>query len=70
VPQTYKEDPALGNRVHTQRALLKTGKMDPERKAKLNEIGFEFCRKDKLNKDVWNLHFEKLCDSYEKIWSL
>jgi hypothetical protein len=57
VSQKYKEDAALGNWVHTQRALLKPGKiMDPERKAKFNEIAFDF----NTNEDRWDFQFKRL----------
>jgi hypothetical protein len=52
----YKEDPQLGNWVHFQRAIFKTGKMSPERKMRLDEIGFVF----DLRKENWNVHFDSL----------
>jgi hypothetical protein len=39
--------------------------MDPERKAKLDEIGFDFNPKGNA-KENWNLQFKKLRDYYEK----
>jgi hypothetical protein len=56
----------LGNWVNTQRTVFKTGRMDPERKGKLNEIDFEFNVKDKALAKHWNLQFKKLHDYYEK----
>jgi hypothetical protein len=57
VPQRHEEDPALGRWVSKQRAALRTDEMDPERKAKLDEIGFYLY----LNiMDKWNLQFNKL----------
>jgi hypothetical protein len=59
----YEEDESLGNWVYTQRRLFKTGKMDPERKMRLDEIGFGF---DKADEENWNLQFKRLLDYYEK----
>jgi hypothetical protein len=56
-----KEDPQLGNWVHGQRTIFKTGKMDPERKAKLNEIGFDFNpNPNRTYEKKWKLQFKKL----------
>jgi hypothetical protein len=65
VPQKYKEDPSLGNWVGKQRENFKNGRMDQERKPRLEEIGFDFSPKEK-SKDVWNLRFQKLREYYEK----
>jgi superfamily II DNA or RNA helicase len=40
VPQHWKENKQLGKWVNTQRTQLKRGKMDADRKAKLENIGF------------------------------
>jgi hypothetical protein len=40
VPQHWKENKQLGKWVNTQRTQLKRGKMDAERKAKLENVGF------------------------------
>jgi hypothetical protein len=66
VPQKYSLDTQLGTWVDKQRAVFRKGKMDPERKAKLDEIGFEFSVQDKVNEECWNLQFKKLQDYYEK----
>jgi hypothetical protein len=65
VPHTYTLDKKLGNWVQTQRARFKTGKMDPERKGKLNEIGLDFNPKGMTNEDFWNFQFQKLRQYYE-----
>jgi hypothetical protein len=39
--------------------------MDHERKRMLDEICFEFSRKNEVNEN-WNLQFQKLRDYYEK----
>jgi hypothetical protein len=66
VPRSYSLDPQLGRWVGTQRAVFKKGRMDFERKAKLDEIGFEFSGQDKANKGNWNLQFKKLQGFYGK----
>jgi hypothetical protein len=55
----YRSRP-LGTWVDTQRAVFKKGRMNFERKAKLDKIGFEFSVKDKTNEKNWNLQFKKL----------
>jgi hypothetical protein len=50
----------LGNWVDTQRSAFKNGRMYFERKAKLDEIAFEFSVRDKADEETWNLHFKKL----------
>jgi outer membrane biosynthesis protein TonB len=40
VPAHYKSDPALGNWVHCQRQLKRTGELRDDRFAKLESIGF------------------------------
>jgi hypothetical protein len=40
--QRYSLDPHLGAWVNKQRDAFKRGRMDFERKVKLDEIGFEF----------------------------
>jgi hypothetical protein len=67
VPKTYKEE--LGRWVQSQRACFKIGKMDPERKSRLDKIGFDYNRQikvDKANKEKWNFQFQKLREYYEK----
>jgi hypothetical protein len=59
VPLKY-EDPSLGYWVSRQRTSLKNGKMDPERKMRLDEIGFDFNPEAKANEATWNLKFKKL----------
>jgi hypothetical protein len=62
VPQRYKEDLQLATWINNQRACFKNGKMDPEQKNRLDEIGFEFNRFE----TAWNLQFKKLQDYYVK----
>ena len=40
VPQSYPDDPKLGTWVANQRKLQKKGKVRPDRKEKLDDIGF------------------------------
>jgi hypothetical protein len=40
--------------------------MTSERKRRLDEIGFVFNVKDKVNEENWNLQFKKLCDYHGK----
>jgi hypothetical protein len=64
VPHGYEEDPKLVKWVENQRSYFRIGTMDPERKIRLEEIGFDFNPKPKrkLNEEKWNLHFKKLLD--------
>jgi hypothetical protein len=62
VPCRYNLDPKLGTWVEKQRAIFKKGRMDFERKAKLDEIGFNF----NLIEDMWDFQFQKLCEYKEK----
>jgi hypothetical protein len=66
VTQRYEEDPKLGKWVNRQRTSFRNGRMNPEQKGRLDEIGFEFYVKDKANEENWNLQFKKLCDYYGK----
>jgi hypothetical protein len=67
VPKNYSLDPQLGSWVHRQRSYFKNGILDPERKRRLDEIGFDFNPKDKkTNEKNWNLQFKKLRDYYVK----
>jgi hypothetical protein len=56
VPQKYKEDPSLGKWIINQQHIFKTGKMDPGRKRRLDEIGLVF---DLLTEN-WNVQFDSL----------
>jgi hypothetical protein len=40
--------------------------MDVERKAKLDELGFELSVQGKSNEEKWNLQFKKLQDYHGK----
>ena len=42
VPQAWKENPPLGMWVHRQRVAEKKGELLPERKARLDALGFEW----------------------------
>ena len=66
VPRSYSVDLQLGVWVHNQRTLFKNGKMDPERKRMLDEIGFDFNPKDKTNEEKWNSYLKKLQDYFGK----
>jgi superfamily II DNA or RNA helicase len=48
VPQHWKESKQLGKWVNTQRTQLKRNKMEAERKAKLDSVGFVWDMKDTL----------------------
>jgi hypothetical protein len=72
---TQNNKGALGEWVNTQRKSFRKGKMHPERKRMLNEIGLDFNANDKANErkwmgltfeKKWNLQFKKLQDYYEK----
>jgi hypothetical protein len=52
VPKLFKQDLQLGNWVDNQRTIFKNGKMGPERKSMLDEIGFKGDAKDKTNKNM------------------
>ena len=39
----YEANPSLGQWVHTQRTVYRQGKMQHERKKKLDQIGFVWC---------------------------
>jgi hypothetical protein len=65
VLQKYKDDSPLAEWINKQRTYFKHGKMDPERKRRLDEIGFDFKHKDKAN-EIWNLQVKKLRDFYGK----
>jgi hypothetical protein len=56
VPKAYEEDPSLGIWVHNQRKRLKNGKLDQERKRRLEEIDFVFISKE----EKWNVQFDNL----------
>jgi hypothetical protein len=60
VPKIYILDPPLGIWVDNQRTRFKNDKLDPKRKKRLDEIGFEFSVMHKLNAKNWNLQFKKL----------
>jgi hypothetical protein len=65
VLQKYKEDPSLGSWVGNQRTCFKNGKMDPERKKMLVEIGFYVNLEDK-NEETWDSHFQNLREFYRE----
>jgi hypothetical protein len=47
VTRSYSLDPQLGRWVSKQRVVFRKGKMDFERKERLDAIGFEFSVKNK-----------------------
>jgi hypothetical protein len=51
-----------------QRACFELGNMDPGRKRRLDDIGFDFTLnlRDKVNEEKWSLQFKKLRDYYVK----
>ena len=66
VPQHYKQNRPLGDWVRRQRKFLTSNKMQPDRKALLDEIGFVWevdtftaLRLSSDNK-IWNLQYKKL----------
>jgi hypothetical protein len=67
VPNRYKEDPPLGFWVDKQRAVFKKGRMDLERKTKLDELGFEFSVRDKAKLEIAVPEAARLSS---KTWSL
>ena len=44
VPSTWREEPAFAHWVDNQRVLQKTGRLNPERVRRLDEIGFQWRR--------------------------
>jgi ribosomal protein S16 len=64
VPKRYKDDPQLGQWVIRRREFFKNGKMDAERKRRLDEIGFDFNPQKKTNEENWNLKFKRLHTYY------
>jgi hypothetical protein len=56
VPQKYKDSRELAAWITIQRSCFKTGKMDPGRKMRLDEIGFVF----DLLQENWNVQFDSL----------
>jgi hypothetical protein len=59
VPCSYILDSQLGNWVYYQRDCFRKGKLDPEKKNRLDEIGFDFNPGKEREKD-WNFEFDKL----------
>lgn len=45
VPQVWNENPPLGRWVHRQRVAENKGELLPERKARLDAVGFEWSRR-------------------------
>jgi hypothetical protein len=66
VPQKYSLDPQLARWVRNQRLIFNNGKMNFERKEKLNGISFELSVKNKANEENWNLRFKKLQEYHGK----
>jgi hypothetical protein len=66
VPQNWKEDPTLGIWVRTQRALESRGALQPDRKAKLDELQFTWRSQgsrvlaSKASDAKWNICFDRL----------
>jgi hypothetical protein len=59
VPKMWEENPKLGRWVSTQRLLFKSGKLEPERQRRLDEIEFHWSSDSKLDSD-WAKRFEEL----------
>jgi superfamily II DNA or RNA helicase len=57
VPNKWPENPQLYTWVCNQRRILKSGKLEPEAKRRLDEIGFDWRIHRKLG---WAAHFEEL----------
>lgn len=65
VPVNYKQDKSLGTWVATQRKLEATGKLESEKKKKLEELGFVWSRDtqkelEAINSRKWEASFRKL----------
>ena len=58
VPKVYKADPALGRWVYNQRSRNRDNKLEVDRKAKLDLIGFVWSTN--IYNDQWNNMFERL----------
>ena len=70
VPVNWKKNRQLGIWVSTQRTLEKKKKMDPEKKKRLDEIGFIWKNKtkyfqDKRYDEIWEKNYQKLI-AYKK----
>ncbi len=59
----YKAVPGLGTWVGNQRAIFVKGNLDPDRQAKLNDIGFEWVVRD--NSTKWDERYKQL-QAYKK----
>ena len=59
VPFWYKENPKLGKWVYDQRVAQAEGKLAPERKRRLDYLGFVWS-KVKSNYDMWEERYEQL----------
>lgn len=67
VPVNWKKNRQLGIWVSAQRTLEKKKKLDPEKKKKLDRLGFIWTdqTKDYQQKkydELWQTHFERLCE--------
>ncbi len=75
VPVNWKENRHLGIWVSTQRTIDKHGNMDPEKKKRLDKIGFAWKNEawkyvDKKYDDIWETNYQKLVDYKNKYGKL
>jgi hypothetical protein len=64
VPHKWPENMSLGRWVSLQRTTQFTGRMKPEREARLEALGFQWQRKG--HAEVWEEHLQHLCDYQQK----
>jgi hypothetical protein len=68
VTKRWKKHPGLGHWRHFQRVLHREGKMDPERRARLDALGFEWAEPDRFGQtrieqwqNLWEQRYAELC---------
>lgn len=59
VPGKWDENPKLGNWVNFQRYCQKSGTLHPERKQRLEEVGFNWIS-ERSSQDSWGTRYEQL----------
>jgi hypothetical protein len=62
VPYSYSVNPHLGSWVMTQRRNKKTGRLDVERQARLDSIGFEWGKEEISAQVAWGQRFQQLVE--------